>query len=105
MPEGRPFPHKHIPRLFQDLGITFGEPLSSESLKLAMIACAAGSSSSSSCAGADEKVAGWIKEEVEQTQGKVNLDVDRFRSEVTAMVQRKVEELGGTVLSDADADK
>jgi monolysocardiolipin acyltransferase len=84
MPEGRRFPFKYIPRIGVDLSVTIGEPLSLKDIE----------------AGLDP----W-REEVRRpssngdrmtgdTVEDIDLEKDRVRSNVTAVVQNAVETLG-----------
>jgi monolysocardiolipin acyltransferase len=101
MPEGRPFPNKHIPRLGVNLSVTFGEPLPAESIKASLVVLSSGSSgerSSSSgavarCKGGFAQTNGTATGEMEGADCKMG----QVRSEITAIIQHAVEEVGRNV--------
>ncbi|KIJ70447.1 hypothetical protein HYDPIDRAFT_77501 [Hydnomerulius pinastri MD-312] len=77
MPEHRPFPYKYFPKMGIKLGVAFGDPIPSEKLTAALSVLRRDRGSST---------------HTEQ--------MDQVRSEVTAIIQRAVENLGRKVSGD-----
>ncbi|KAL0949157.1 hypothetical protein HGRIS_009238 [Hohenbuehelia grisea] len=123
MPEGRAFPYKYLPRPGARLSVTFGTPLPQDSIRHALDILHDGSTLGRQVAYDDryitrdpktsvlppegEHAKGWVGGDVADSAGDSgsdrvydelrNVGVARVRSEVTAIVQRAVEDLGRRV--------
>ncbi|KAF8558976.1 acyltransferase-domain-containing protein [Imleria badia] len=108
MPEYRPFPYKYLPKMGIQLGVTFGDPIPPEEIVVALNAALRRQKRSSSPPGvADNSIrpptrSGWMEDAIVQAgverEGAEQLaQMDKIRSEVTAIIQRAVEELGRKV--------
>ena len=100
MPEGRSFPYKFIPRLGASLRISMGSPLSPEDFK-AVIRSRFGGSSDDLF---QEDIGGWLSERrirnFIRKDRNIDLEMQKIRSEVTAVAHHAVEHLGRQVTGD-----
>lgn len=123
MPEHRPFPYKYLPKMGVQLGVTFGDPIPPNKIMDALNALR-GLKYTSSLPGIAENfirhsgpqgrsglgsalpVRGWMEGAIVQAGGELVVEpegserraqMDEIRSEVTAVIQRAVEELGRKV--------
>ncbi|KAF9246916.1 acyltransferase-domain-containing protein [Melanogaster broomeanus] len=83
MPERRPFPYKYFPKMGVKLGVTFGDPIPPKQIVAALAAARAG-----------EDLVAELEAAARRRQ------MDEVRSEVTAIIQRAVEDLGRKVCGD-----
>ena len=103
MPEGRRFPYKFFPRLGVSLGVTFGDPIPLDVIKAGLLPLHLDGPKVHSA----DSVADEIRDVEERSWSpnmngtncaeNVDLERDRIRSNVTALVQRAVEALGREV--------
>ncbi|KIJ19895.1 hypothetical protein PAXINDRAFT_174464 [Paxillus involutus ATCC 200175] len=122
MPEHRPFPYKFIPKMGIELGVTFGDPIPAEKIMAASCILRQGTWSSSHAeiakdgiryngplsrpgVGDDMRLGGWVGDAggilVAESEAEVRRrQTDEVRSEVTAIIQRAVEDLGRMVSGD-----
>ena len=111
MPEGRPSPHKYFPKLGVKLGVTFGDPIPPERISVLLDdlrhdrgtrTCSSIDASLSTRApksAVSEDMRG-ISECCPQQHVTHYTQVNRIRSEVTAIIQHAVEELGRKISGD-----
>lgn len=122
MPEHRPFPYKHLPKMGIRLGVTFGDPIPPDKIIVALKDLRGLKHSSPpgvvenstrhdgppsrSGLGSTSHVRGWMEDAfiraggdpIEGREGTGRCaQMDSIRSEVTATVQRAVEDLGRKV--------
>lgn len=123
MPEHRSFPYKYLPKMGIQLGITFGHPIPPDEIMVALNALRRVKCSSSPSGVAENSlqhsgpsgrselcnalhVRGWMENAIVQAGGDSPLEregtgrcaqMDKIRSEVTAIIQRAVEDLGRKV--------
>lgn len=123
MPEHRPFPYKYLPKMGIQLSVTFGDPIPPDKIIVALNAMRRlkpsysppglvenstrhnGPPSRSGFSSALH-VGGWIKDTIIQTGGDPIevyegagrcAQMDEIRSDVTAIIQQAVEDLGRKV--------
>ena len=124
MPEHRRFPYKYLPKVGIQLGVTFGDPIPPDEIAIALDAALRRQKRASSPAGivgnptrrsepptrpglCDAPCAsGWMADAIVQAGGDALVErevaeqlvqMDEIRSEVTAIIQRAVEDLGRKV--------
>lgn len=103
MPEGRRFPFKFLPRRGVDLSITFGAPIQHDEIKSALTSSQISKLSPDHTIFSDavehessvKTEQGWLGGT--HVDARSSLEVERIRSLVTAIVQRRVEALGKEV--------
>ncbi|KAF9224305.1 hypothetical protein BS17DRAFT_779613 [Gyrodon lividus] len=126
MPEHRPFPYKYFPKMGINLGVTFGDPIPPERIMAALCVLQRRRGSSlpveiakngtRNCEplsrpglGDDLRLGGWVGDAaagaredlvVEPQAAARRRQMDQVRSEVTAIIQRAVEDLGRKVSGD-----
>jgi monolysocardiolipin acyltransferase len=125
MPEHRSFPYKYLPKMGIQLGVTFGHPIPPDEIMVALHALRRVKCSSSPSGVAenslrhsgppsrselcnDLRVRGWMESAIVQAGGDFLeregagqcAQMDKIRSEVTAIIQRAVEDLGRKVSGD-----
>ena len=125
MPEYRPFPYKFLPKIGTQLGVTFGDPIPPEKFTVPLNTLRRSKHSfprgvvKKSVRGTETQpksglrsephVRGWMDGTIVQTGGETLLDhegaerralMDEIRSEVTAIIQWSVEDLGRKVSGD-----
>ena len=115
MPEHRPFPYKYFPKMGIHLGVTFGHPIPPDKIMVALNALSRPKSPSPPPGVAENSVRhsgsptgalhvrGWVESAIvrdpllEREGAGRCAQMDEIRSEVTAIIQRAVEELGRKV--------
>lgn len=120
MPEHRPFPYKYLPKMGIQLGVTFGDPIPPDRIIDGLNAvrglhiCSfpgAVDNSTRHCvpqgrSGCGNTIRGWVESAIVQAGGEFVMEhegarrgvqMDEIRCEVTAIIQRAVEELGRRV--------
>jgi monolysocardiolipin acyltransferase len=97
MPEGRAFPYKYLPKLRVNLSVTFGNPYPAEDILCALQA-------KSGPRLQPEYGTGWLTSALPRELHSDAIDelpkspdLDKIRSELTAIIQRGVEDLGRRV--------
>jgi len=105
MPEGRPFPHKYLPRIGIKLSVTFGEPVPPEELREALVVK---NSDGDPTAIADhDGLRGWMGDAARRT-GNDTIDASKgryyepvyttlIRQKITSILHRDVEALGRSI--------
>ncbi|KAI9574989.1 acyltransferase-domain-containing protein [Boletus coccyginus] len=113
MPEHRPFPYKYLPKMGVQLGVTFGDPIPPDKIMVALNALRRPKCTSLFPDVIDTlnrsglcnalHVRGWLEGAHVQAGGSPLVEREgagpraQIRSEVTAIIQRAVEDLGRTV--------
>lgn len=117
MPEHRPFPYKYLPKMGVQLGVTFGDPIPPDKITAALNALRRPKCTSLFPDVIDNPirhswplnrsellhVRGWLEGAHVQAGGSPLVEREgagpraQVRSEVTAIIQRAVEDLGRTV--------
>lgn len=123
MPENRSFPSKFIPKMGIQLGVTFGDPIPTDKILKALNVLHRPDRSSLSPGVVENSirhngrphrselstgshVRGWMEGAIAQARGDFlpnhdgGTQMDEIRSEVTAIIQRAVEDLGRKVSGD-----
>ena len=116
MPEGRAFPYKYLPRIGNHFSITFGEPLAPDELAAALGLVGAAiqietfpSHEEKKSIPETERFEGWkgekgslgLRKTAEwEVERRKNIDVAKIRTELTAIVQQRVEALGRSISGD-----
>lgn len=112
MPDGRPFPYKYIPKIGVRLGVTFGQPISADEIRLALdVSRSDRDVDPTAIADEPENLHGWLGDEAKEKtlpllstyNGRSAQEVyaSLIRQKVTAIIQRDVEALGRTVSGDS----
>jgi len=120
MPEHRPFPYKYFPKMGVQLGVTFGDPIPPDKIMVALNVLRGLKRTSSPPDVVDHSIQhsrplnrsglcnasharGWLEGAIIQAGGGPLVEREgagpraQIRSEVTAIIQRAVEDLGRTV--------
>jgi len=120
MPEHRPVPYKFLPKMGVQLGVAFGDPIPPDKIidALKVLHSQKGSSLSPAIAeystarpssgpglSSTIQIGGWMENAIgdavlELGDAERRVQMDKVRSEVTAIIQRAVEDLGRKVSGD-----
>lgn len=97
MPEGRKFPYKFFPRPGAELSVTFGQPLSADSIRRDLgVHLPLADYGSQSGLKTGEEPGGWLGTEV-QNRMKTAEGLSHIRTRVTGIIHDAVENLGRSV--------
>ncbi|KAF9452156.1 acyltransferase-domain-containing protein [Macrolepiota fuliginosa MF-IS2] len=106
MPEGRAFPYKYFPRPGAELTVTFGNPISTKTIRQGLQGWDSGLVSGS--VDKDEDPKGWLVDEVQRRSerrhreapegtARAAEELSKVRARVTAIIHDAVENLGRSV--------